>query len=523
MALAALEADAAPAAIPRVRYRQLGGASAGLGTLAAVLAAAGSWIPSLWGDEATSVMSGTRPLVSLLGMLSRVDAVHGLYYTVLHGWIEVFGSSPFSVRLPSAIGVGICAAAVVWLCGRVVGLRTAVLSGVFAAVLPRLTYAGEEARSYAFDAALAAILCAIVVEIMLRRPTGKGWWIAYGAVLAVGTYSFLYLGLMALPAGVAMWTDPAMRVMRRRWLRATLAGLACATPLYVLAVLQHHQIAYLEKADAVTPASVFVQTWFSDGVFATVAWTLIAVAGLAFAADALRAGGRGRFRDASVVHLEPLLLAWLILPMGVLIAVNVLIADFTSRYGTFAAPAAALLMALGVRRIARATRSHTGGLLAAVVLTAVVLIAAAPVWASQRTPYAKNGSDWNEIADVISRDARPGDGIVFDAAARPSRQPRLAMDTEPAAFRSTRDLLLRKPYVRAAYWWDETYSIPQAAAHGRFIGVARIWLVEYTDSRTPDSWGLTSLTRLGYHPQRRIDEHRSRIWLLTRSRLPSAG
>src|SRR6478736_9910378 len=88
------------------------------GLVAAAVSAAGSWIPSLWGDEAASVMSAKRPVGSLLTMLTHVDAVHGLYYLGLHGWIRLAGDSAFAIRLPSALAVGAAVAAVTLIAGR---------------------------------------------------------------------------------------------------------------------------------------------------------------------------------------------------------------------------------------------------------------------------------------------------------------------------------------------------------------------------------------------------------------------
>ncbi|MBN9180093.1 MAG: hypothetical protein J0J00_06015, partial [Microbacterium sp.] len=115
--------------------RPLIGAAAVVGAAAAVISAAGSWIPSLWGDEAASLLSARRPLGSLFAMLTHVDAVHGLSYIALHFWIRVFGSSAFSIRVPSALAIGVCAAAVVVLCGRFGSLRFAVVAGAVAPVL----------------------------------------------------------------------------------------------------------------------------------------------------------------------------------------------------------------------------------------------------------------------------------------------------------------------------------------------------------------------------------------------------
>ena len=77
-----------------------------LGLLGILVSAFGSWQPSYWGDEAASVMSAERSLSSLFRMLGNVDAVHGAYYLILHFWIQAFGATEFSTRLPSAIAIG---------------------------------------------------------------------------------------------------------------------------------------------------------------------------------------------------------------------------------------------------------------------------------------------------------------------------------------------------------------------------------------------------------------------------------
>src|SRR6185312_5693405 len=94
--------DIRPPSVRVSRGARLLGSSAlpavSLGLITTVIVAIGSWIPSLWGDEAASVLSAERPLPSLFRMLGHVDAVHGTYYFLLHFWVALFGASPFSVR-----------------------------------------------------------------------------------------------------------------------------------------------------------------------------------------------------------------------------------------------------------------------------------------------------------------------------------------------------------------------------------------------------------------------------------------
>ena len=510
----ALSHAAAPETLNEERLpapRRLGLWAALVGLFAVAASAAGSWIPSLWGDEAASLMSATRPLPSLVHMLSYVDAVHGLYYVGLHAWIDVFGPSPFSIRFPSALAIGVCAAAVVWLCGRFGSLRFAVLAGVFTAILPRLIFAGEEARSYAMTAALAAVLCAILVEIGRRRTRALGGWIAYTAVLTVGIWLFLYFALMVPAIAVIVLCSAPLR---RRWRAAavsTATALLLASPVAWFGFLQRRQIAFLAVRESITPEVVLRDMWFQEWWFAAIAWALILVAVVFFAIEATRIRRSGAELG---LRLETVALGWMLVPMGVLLAASPFVSGYTARYGSFSAPAVAIVMALGVRRLARLARPR-GAVLATVAVVAVV-VAAVPVAALQRGPYAKNQSDWNDIAAFIRANAIPGDGIVFDDGARPSQRTRLAKATNPAPFQDVTDVLLKTPFQKSYTWYDQTYGIPRAAGMGRFDGIDRVWVVELKFEGVEDTWGLGQLQSLGYHETRRVDGAGSVILLYER-------
>ncbi|QIG39654.1 hypothetical protein G5T42_09285 [Microbacterium sp. 4R-513] len=487
---------------PVAAHRALLWTSVVMGVFAAVVSATGSWIPSLWGDEAASVLSAMRPPESLVAMLGHVDAVHGAYYFGLQLWVDLFGAEPFAVRLPSAIAVGVAGGAVTWICGRFGSLRFAIVAGLLAAILPRLTYAGEEARAYAFDAALATLLCVVVVEIMRRDAPSRRWWVAYAAVLAVGIYTFLYLALMVVVVGVALALDPRSRSQLRRWAVASGAAVLAASPVIVLAFLQRKQIAFLEHRDRVTFSAVLVKMWFGALPFAVLAWALILLAIVGLVIHSRRGRGIGG-------SLEILALLWLVLPMGILIAANPITAIYTPRYGTFSAPAAAILMACGVRQLARQRWA------AALAVAAAVLIAA-PIWVGQREPWAKNKSDWNDIAATVATHARPGDAIVFDDSVRPSRRPRLALDTNPDEFQAVTDATLKTSYADSSSWHSSDYSVAEAAAMGRFVDVKRVWVVEYMTKGEANTYGIADLEALGFQQVDEVRLHSTMVLLFTR-------
>ncbi|GAA4267378.1 glycosyltransferase family 39 protein [Frondihabitans peucedani] len=478
-----------------------------MGAIATLLSLLGSWIPSLWGDEAASVLSAQRSVPSLLGMLRHVDAVHGTYYLALHWWVAVFGPSPFSVRVPSAIAVGLGAVAVVHLAARLSGRRTALFAGLVYCLLPRVTYMGEEARAYALDAALAAWLLVLLVDLVQRRRTSRRAWVVYAVLLALGVYLFLYLALFVVVHGVVLLAARVPRTVWRRWLIATVAAMAAASPVIAVSISERAQVAFLANRNTTGFTSLAVGLWFSTWWVALVAWALIAVAVVAWARRLLLPAADRR-EHLSSPSIEAVTFAWLLIPGGLLLLSTLIVADFSGRYLSMCAPAAALAVGIGLERLA--SRRVALGITAAVV----VLASCVPVYAAQRTPYAKNQSDWAEISATISEHSEPGQAVVFDETIKPSKRPRLAYRTYPAGFRGLDDVALAVPYDQAPTWHDETLTVSQAVSRRRLVGHSTVWLIEYATPSHVDVYGRSALESDGYSIVASYRTHRSVIYRL---------
>jgi mannosyltransferase len=85
-----------------------------VGALAAAVSLGWAGRPSFWYDEAATISASySRSLGQLWQMLSNVDAVHGLYYVLMHGWFRIFPPTEFWSRVPSGLAIGGAAAGVV--------------------------------------------------------------------------------------------------------------------------------------------------------------------------------------------------------------------------------------------------------------------------------------------------------------------------------------------------------------------------------------------------------------------------
>ncbi len=473
-----------------------------IGALAGLVSVAASSVPSYWGDEAASVLSAQRSIPGLVEMLERVDAVHGVYYVFLHFWIGLFGTSEFAVRLPSAIAIGAAAAGTVVLGTRLAGRTTGIIAGTVFAVLPIVTYFGVEARSYAF--AIAASVWLIVFLISLVRNEERRWtrWAWFAVAFAAAIHLFVYLVLLAAVGLVVVMVYRPTRAVVLRWLVASAGALVIALPFILVCVSQRGQVAFLARRNYATAESVLAGQWFGGTPwFAVVAWSLILAA---VVTSVLVPSSRRAVLIAAT---------WAAVPTAVILAGNAWVTPmYNLRYTSFCAPAVALLMAAGLRGLTLlAQRRAAPWRWVPVAGIALVLLAAAPGYVVQRTPFAKDdGADFRQVAELVAANAAPGDGIVFDAKTKPSQRPRLALNLYPDRFAGLDDVALRRPYTARAALWDSVFPIADVAAPAN--GHRRIWVVESRSHRTD----VDALLRLGFTVERSLPAHRTTIYELVK-------
>ncbi len=457
-----------------------------------------SWNPTYWGDEAASIMSAQRSLPSLFELVQRVDAVHGLYYLFLHFWIGLFGISEFAVRFPSAIAVGVTAAGIVVLARRFSSNRVALIAGLACIALPRFTYMGLEARAYGPSAAVAVWLTVLLIALVQSRAQRWQYWAGYALLAAFGIWLFLYLALLLVVHGAYLLLDRRSRALRRPWAIASASAVFACAPVIVAAIFERDQIAFL-STQPLSPDGIFVTPWFGTIFVAVIAWALIVLA----IVTALR---RRSHRQSRLTLLAAL---WLIIPAAILMATTLaLLPIYSVRYLSFATPAAALLIGLGVDALGRRYLRW--------IAIALLVGSIAPTWLFQRGEFAKDGgSDWRQVSEWMSQNASAGDGVYFDASTKPSQRPRLGMHLYPAGYAGLVDVALEAPFDSRPGLWDSVYQLDQTRA--ALASVHTLWVIDMTDSTVQRSSDQAhTLVGDGFRLTNTTSLHRTTIYEYTR-------
>ncbi|MEU3848297.1 glycosyltransferase family 39 protein [Streptomyces sp. NPDC029554] len=350
---------------------------------------------SMWRDESVTYQVAHRPLGELGALLEHIDAVHGLYYLLMHGVFALWDGGLVALRLPSVAATALAAAGVSAIGRRLAGPRAGLAAGLVLAVLPVVQEFTQEGRSYAL--VCAGVTWATYAYLRALGARGARWWTAYGLLLAVTCWLHEFAGLALLAHGLTLVLLRAPRTARRRWCAAA-AGVALSVlPLALVSVGQsQRQLGWLGRPGL----GMWLQFLALAAAGALVAWLLLRRSG-----DAVRDGDR---------RLVALALPMLTVPAGVLLTVSLIKPWYVERYVLYGMTGLALLAGAGLdramarrRRLAPAVRVLTAGLLALAAL-AVLL----PWSFLVRSPESRK-DDVVAVAHAVEKAARPGDAVLF--------------------------------------------------------------------------------------------------------------
>nr|WP_231976858.1 glycosyltransferase family 39 protein [Mycobacterium sp. E740] len=431
---------------------------------------AGAGRPSFWYDEAATISASySRSLPALWQMVHDVDAVHGLYYLLMHGWFAAFPPTEFWSRVPSGLAVGATAAGVVVLGSQLASRKAGVTAGVVCAILPRATWAGIEARPYALSMMLAVWLAVLLV--FAARRESRWVWAGYGALLAAAVLLDVYLALLVF--AYAVFVVAFRRAAVLPFAVASVLALALMAPFVAVVAGQARQISWITPIGLRTVEDVAVQQYFDRNPYFALLSAVTVLAAIAVWA-VVRRSSVGE-REAVVLAM-----AWLLIPTALIVAYSAVAEPlYTPRYLCFTAPAMALLLGVCITAVARPVWVTT----AVVVVFAVV---AAPTFvAVQRGPYAKYDMDYSQVADLISANAAAGDCLLVNDTVTFHPAPmRPLMAARPDAYRKLADVSLWQRAVDTREVFD-TNLIPEASV-GPLEHCTVVWVITQADPAAPE-------------------------------------
>ena len=429
----------APPPAPRTApARTPGWAAAAAACAPAAVAAAAMLVLGWWGiardnsmgnDEVATRWAALLPLRELAHLLGNVDAVHGLYYLLMHGWVAL-GSSPVVLRIPSVIAMAVAAVLMVIIGRRLTGSGWAGLfAGLIMTATPSISFYAQTARSYAMVFACVlgstlALMYAMEAEAACRA--GRRRWLVYAGLITLGGYlnemSLLVLAAHAVTVLLARYGQPTVE----RWLWAAGGGAALVAPLVLLSIKEHAALGWVSPPD-LTDLRVLVQDYF--GAETVAAGLLVICAVLALlpppgtwrwlpgAATPAGAEPQPPWWRSGGVSLPSVAAPLLVLPAAILMIESILLRPlYVDRYVLYGEAGAALLAGAGLCRTGRWLGDTSGRrvlvwLPGVIVCLCVLVLQLAPQYHVRRPGSRRY--DYGGPSRYVGANARPGDGILF--------------------------------------------------------------------------------------------------------------
>jgi len=430
--------SAPPPAAGPVPARTPGWAAAAASCAPAGVAAAAMLVLGWWGiardnsmgnDEVATRWAALLPLRELAHLLGNVDAVHGLYYLLMHGWVAL-GSSPVVLRIPSVIAMAVAAVLIVIIGRRLTGSGWAGLfAGLIMALTPSISFYAQTARSYAmvFACVLGSTL-ALMYALEAEAAGRASWrrWLGYAGLVALGGYlnemSLLVLAAHAVTVLLARYRQPTVE----RWLWAAGGGAALVFPLVLLSIKEHAALGWVSPPD-LTDLRVLAQDYFGAETAAAGLLAVCAVVALLPPAGTWRwlPGGAKQpgaepgppWWRSGGVSLPSVAAPLLVLPAAILMIESILLRPlYVDRYVLYGEAGAALLAGAGLYRIGRWAGDASGRpalvwLPGVIVCLCVLVLQLAPQHHVRRPGSRRY--DYGGPSRYVGANARPGDGILF--------------------------------------------------------------------------------------------------------------
>jgi mannosyltransferase len=398
--------------------------------------------------------------------------VHGLYYLLMHGWFAVFPPTEFWCRVPSCLAIGVAAAGVVVFARQFSPRTIAVCAGVVFAILPRVTWAGVEARSYAFTAAAAVWLTVLLVTAIRRN---RWWlWLLYAVALTLSILLNIYLVLLVPAYAVA---TPVLQRQRRKsvvlwWAITSAVAVGAMTPLMLFAHGQSFQVGWISRLNWHNVLDVVQHQYFDNSVPFAILVALIFVAALT-----IRLTGRWE-SDTDTRRLLLVCAAWILVPTAISLIYSAFEPFYYPRYLFFTAPAMAVVLAVCIVAVARKPRWI------AIVLIVLTVAAFPNYLLSQRQRYAKESWDYSDVADVITAHAAPGDCLLVDNTVGWLPGPiRALLAARPAAFAPLVDVGRGQRAPERGTLWDGHVAVWLEV--GRLYQCTTLWTISTHDTALP--------------------------------------
>jgi mannosyltransferase len=362
-------------------------------------------------DEAFSVQAGFQDLPGLLRLLATAEPHPPFFYSLIHFWYPVFGTTEFALRFPT-VAANVLTVAFVIRLARLLGWDDAgLVAAALLALNPYQVWYAQEVRMYA-PVALFGVAAACFA-LQARQSCRIRDLVLYASflILALYTHYFaIYLAILfGALVGLDLQLDRNARLSRRRWI-VTEAAIAAAFVPWLVYASQVGLYYIRAKPD---PAALVGMVGNSLAYY-SVARSLDPALGARLALGFLGVAVVGLIASRWIGRPSPswfrtaFLTGYLLFPLAAGFLISLFRSMYTPNYLMVSAPAFFLVLGVGVVALAR--------ILAPLAFVALIYLFGAQAF-SLRNYFVDPAYNKSEVGDAmvyVEEHLRTGDGIILD-------------------------------------------------------------------------------------------------------------
>jgi len=373
---------------------------------------------SIWLDEALSIKFAK---LKLLQIFFLHDNNPPLYYTLLHWWIQLFGVSEFSVRLPSAI-FGILSVLMMYKIGSMLfDVEAGRLSSFLLAISTFHIYYSQEARTYS----LSLFLTLLGMYFFLKAIENMSHKNVIGYVLSsvMLLYSHIYGLFIIIVQNLYfiisyLLSKEGKQYAFRKWILIQCVIVTLFVPWISILVTQVHEV---EKAFWIPIPDIYTiyrsfYKYSSQSTNLLLIFVALSIFSIIFFEkprgslnrESFFESSKGCQRKIGLLHTDKVcfLLVWLMTPIILPFIISLFSQPiYLARYTIVASAAFFLLIAKGVSNIRnRYIKSF--------IIIVITVLSLMQVW---RYYIEINKEPWRDISQYIDTNFHTGDVLIIEA------------------------------------------------------------------------------------------------------------
>ncbi len=374
---------------------------------------------SIWLDERESVRFASLNLSDIFLMSERNPP---LYNIILHGWINVFGDSEFSIRFPSVI-FGFISIFMMYRVGnqifdKNVGILGSLLLGLS---VFHIRYS-QEARMYS----LSFLLTLLSIYFFIRFLKDRSYKVLISYILfsILLMYSHIYGLFIIISQNIYLIvlffsSKELFRLNIKRWILTQFLLIVLFIPWIKIFIAQMFGVVKGGFWIPIPSLLSIVKSFgaYSGGILLFLLFLIL----LSFAIIKYEGIGsnidrrnifksiKSYYRKIRLLNINEilLLLVWLLTPIILPFTISLVSTPiYTTKYTIVAAPAFYLLIAKGINNV-----SHK--YLKVIVISMIIVLSLVYI----RGYYTKiDKEQWRDVASYIDANAKNGDLLLFNAS-----------------------------------------------------------------------------------------------------------